>query len=370
MSTCITRLAVFLCLGAASAPVALADSDPTPTSLRDDGPYFFYRGYDYGSESLVHPIRIIINGGFGITSFDNRDNRLGEIDYETGAENVWKNLSDPIGAIEANGWQDFIEREILPISISTKKAHYWPNYTLHVIGGGMSYRLIEEWFRYHRFRYSKTLSVVTMALYHGANEIVENDDFVGYSTDAVADLYIFDPLGILLFSSDSVSRFFGQTLQMSEWSYQATIDPENGALENHGQNFALKLDIGRSWSLFYHMGTHGELGFSHRWKNGDAFSFGFGGQAKDIFDLSNGVRSLDLAPSAGFFYDRNNSLLASVILSRREDAQLRVNVYPGLLPTGPISPGLMFELDRDRDVQVGIIFNSPLLPLGLSRGFD
>jgi hypothetical protein len=335
-----------------------------------EAPYYFYRALPYGSESLVHPLRIIINGGFGITSFDNRDNRLDAVDYETGIRNTWKNLSNPIRAIEENGWGDFVEREILPISVSTKKAHYWPNYTLHVIGGGMSYRLAAEWFRYHGYPYPRTLSVASMAAYHLVNEVVENDDFEGWSTDAVADIYIFDPLGILLFSSDSVTRFFAETLNMAEWSYQAAYDPRENALENHGQNFALKYHLGDTWSLFYHMGTHGELGFSYRRSNGEAFSFGFGGQAKDIFALGDGVRSLDLAPSAGFFYDRNNSLLASLILSRREDAQLRLNVYPGVLPLGRFSPGFFVAMDRDREVRFGLSFDaSPFFPVGLASSF-
>ncbi len=351
----------------------LAPGDGSPVSAvrppAGEKPYFFYDARPYGSESLVHPLRIIVNGGFGITSFDNRDNRLSAVDYETGLENVWRNLTDPISAIEANGWGDFVEREILPVSVSTKKAHYWPNYTLHVIGGGMSYRLIEEWFRYHGYPHSKSLSVLTMVAYHGVNEVVENDDYVGWTTDPIADLYIFDPLGILLFSHDPVARFFGRTLNMAEWSYQASYDPRTNALENHGQNFALKYPIGRSWSIFYHLGTHGELGFSRRWENGDAFSFGFGGQAKDIFDLTDGIRSLDLAPSAGLFYDRNNSLLASLVLSRREDAHVRLNVYPGLVSIGDVSPGFFLSLDRDRHVQVGLSFDAtPFFPLGLSTG--
>ena len=54
----------------------------------------------------------------------------------------------------------------------------------------------------------------------------------------------------------------------------------------------------------------------------------------------------------------------------REDAQVRMNVYPGLLSIGGFSPGLLFALDRDRDAQLGIMFDaSPFFPLGLSTGF-
>ena len=332
-------------------------------------PYYFYRALPYGSESLVHPIRTIINGGFGITSFDNRDNRLDAVDYEQGWKNVWKNLTDPVGAIEAGGWGDFFEREVLPLSVSTKKAHYWPNYTLHLVGGGMSYRLTEEWFRYHGYSHSKALSIAAMTAYHVVNEVIENDDFDGYTTDPVADLYIFDPLGIVLFNFDSVARFFSRTLNMSEWSYQASYNPRTNTLENHGQNFSLKYHVRGAWSVFYHMGTHGELGFSYRKKSGDSFSLGFGGQAKDIFDISEGVKSLDLAPSFGLFWDRNESLLASLSLSRREDARLRLNVYPGVVKLGAVSPGFVLTVDGDGHAQVGFnIDAAPIFPLGLVTG--
>ena len=108
-----TRLLVI-----SSIVAALCVARPAPAETggggADERPYYFYRALPYGSESLVHPLRTIINGGFGITSFDNRDNRLHETDYATGWKNLWKNLLDPVGSIQAEGWGDFFEREVEP----------------------------------------------------------------------------------------------------------------------------------------------------------------------------------------------------------------------------------------------------------------
>ena len=44
-----------------------------------EGTYYFYRGLDFGSQRLIHPLRLIINGGYGILTVDNRDNRPGKV---------------------------------------------------------------------------------------------------------------------------------------------------------------------------------------------------------------------------------------------------------------------------------------------------
>ena len=339
---------------------------------RDEGPYFFYHGRNYGSEALINPLRLIINGGYGIMQIDNRDNRITEVDYRTGWRNVWRNLGSPIKAIEVDGWADFFEREIIPVSINSNKAHYWPNYMQHLIGGGMSYRMYVEWYRYHGYPAPRMMSVATMTVYHMLNEVVENDDYEGYSTDPIADLYIFDPLGILLFSSDRVCGFFAHRLNMADWSYQPAIDFSDGRIENQGQNFAMKYKVPwlDRWSFFYHFGTHGEGGLSFRFKENESVSVALGLRAKDLIDLRDGVKTVDLAASGGIFYDRGNSLLASVQFARTKDYRMRFNLYPGLVGVGPISPGLFLADRRENGLIFGVTLTFPTtLPVGIGGEF-
>jgi hypothetical protein len=380
----LSRPAVLLLLAGLALALprgAIARGEPTRLNTgsgfigatdEDGNAYYFYQGLPYGSQALIHPLRLVLNGGWGITQLDNRDNRIFRIHYRAGFSNVWHNLSNPFQSIEQRGWKDFMEREVLPFSLKPGQAQYWPNYMQHLVGGGMSYRMMVEWFRYHGYGHPKWSAAATIAVYHGLNEAVENDDYVGFSTDPIADLYIFDPLSILFFSSERVSRFFGTRLHMADWSYQPLFNPFEETLENNGQNFAVRYHP-PGWdrvAFFYHWGTHGEFGLSYRRANGDNVSFGVGGQAKDLVDITKGLSTVKLAVSAGLFYDRNNSLLASLLFARTKDYQARLNVYPGVFQLAGLSPGLLAALRRDGEALVGItLVTRPLLPVGLAVGF-
>jgi hypothetical protein len=188
----------------------------------------------------------------------------------------------------------------------------------------------------------------------------------------VADMWVFDPAGVLLFSNDSVCHFFSETLHLADWSYQLMLDPDHGRLENNGQNFSLKYRIPgfRRSYLFYHFGTHGEGGFSWKRANGDAFSIAAGLKAKDLVEIAQGANSVSLGASAGFFYDRQNSLLASLELARTKDYRLRFNLYPGVAKIGGISPGLVFALTREKTYLLGIqVGGTPLMPVGLAKSW-
>ncbi|MBN2170277.1 MAG: hypothetical protein JW819_03020 [Candidatus Krumholzibacteriota bacterium] len=368
----------------AAPPAAPADSlvrpVPAQASLRlpraaapAAGPVFFYHGRPYGSEALINPVQLVLNGGYGITQLDNRSNDPFNVDYRLGWRNVRRNLAHPIRAIEEEGWGSFLKKEILPFSTNTQDARYWPNYTQHLIGGGMSYRVQVEWFRHHGIACPRLWAAGTIAAYHLVNEVVENDDYAGWTTDPVADLYLFDPLSMLLFSSDGVCRFFSEKLHLQDWSYQPAWDPRRETLENNGQNFSMKLGLPGSerWSLFYHFGTHGEGGLSRTWPGGDCFSFAGGFKAKELVDLAQGQRTVDLAVTAGLFWDRRGSLLASLQYAGTKDYRLRLNVYPGVFRLGPVSPGIFLALDDRSRMLVGVNLNLlPLVPVGLAAGSD
>ncbi len=354
----------------AAEPVEPAESEAPPGD--DAYTYYFYQGLDYGSDSLTNPLRLCVNGGFGIMQIDNRSNNPWKIKYARGARNVWDNCSDPFSTIRVQGWWDFLNREIIPVSINSGKAQYWPNYTQHLIGGGMSYRLMSEWYRHHGISHAETWSVVTMFWYHFLNEVVENDDRDGPTTDPIADLLVFDPVSIWLFSSEKVCRFFGETLHMADWSYQPVYIPQHQTLQNNGQNYAIKYALNKSGStsLFYHWGTHAEAGLSFTRPSGDCFSFGLGLVAKELVEIDKLTQTVSVAASAGLFYDRNNSLLASLLYSKKKDYRTRLNVYPGLVKIGRFSPGFFVALNRDRQVMTGITIRSlGLFPVGLGGMF-
>ena len=330
---------------------------------------WFYARRPYGSESLVHPLRLVLNGGLGILQFDNRDNHLASVDFHNGWSNVRSNLADPVRAIEVEGWWAFFQREVIPISFNTDNAQYWPNYTLHLIGGGMSYTMMSEWFAHHGFQRPRLLGAVTIAGYHLLNEVVENDDYVGPTTDPIADLYLFDPAGMVLFSYDGVNEFFSRKLHLVDWSYQPAWDFSRGTIENQGQNFSIKVPVPRTerWSLFYYFGTHGEGGLTYTKANGSAFSVAGGFRAKELVDVTAQTKTVHLVPSFGFFYDREGSLMFSAMWSNTSRYKTRINAYPGLLKRGRFSPGLFLALDRGGEAIVGVDLRlTDWIPLGVA----
>ena len=108
----------------ADISAAAPDSLASPR-VAEEREYFFYKRYGYGSDQLTNPFRLILNGGFGIIKLENRSNRPEDIDYANGWENVWHNLLNPIEAIEAKGWWDFISSEIIPITGPTTGTTSW-----------------------------------------------------------------------------------------------------------------------------------------------------------------------------------------------------------------------------------------------------
>ncbi len=363
----LTTMLLGLVLGFAVPGAAQDDA------VADSTVYYFYHGRDEGAESLGTPTRLIVNGGFGILQMENRSNQLDEIQWANGWRNLWHNLGNPIEAIDQRGWWDFISTEILPFSVNRQSSQYWPNYMNHLIGGGMSYRRMREYYTWHDIPHANLAAITTLTAYHLLNETVEMNDRTGWRVDPIADVYIFDVAGVLVFSSDTVSRFFGRTLNMADWSFMPLYDPETGNLENVGQNYMVRLGLGRTmpWSLFYHWGNGGELGLTHNVGGQHNVSFGAGFVAKNLDDVDEFAETVDLVRSAGLFYDRGGNLMAGILFAPDKDSRWRLNVYPGLLRLGPFKPGFTVIVAEDSDVLAGITFgNLPLLPAGLSRRFE
>jgi hypothetical protein len=352
------------CADVAPAFSAAAAADTTGT--------FFYHGRDYGSELLSTPTRLIVNGGFGILQMENRSNQLSDIHWENGWRNLWFNLGHPFDAIEQRGWWEFIATEVLPVSVSRQSSQYWPNYLNHLIGGGMSYRRMREYYTWHGVSHPDLAAISTITVYHLLNETVEMDDRTGYRVDPIADVYIFDIAGVLAFRTDTISRFFGHTLNMADWSFMPLYDPETGNLENVGQNYMVRLGLGRTrpWSLFYHWGNGGELGLTRNVGGDHNVSLGAGFVAKNLTEVNEFSETADLVSSAGFFYDRGGSLLAGLLYAPNKDSQWRLNIYPGLLRVGPLQPGFTLIVAQDSDIVAGVTLgNLPLVPVGISRRF-
>ncbi len=334
--------------------------------------YLFYKGYNYGSQANYNPWNNIANGMFDCLQITNPNNNPGKINFDTGNITVNWNLERAFWVIDRYGWEEFIKTEMIPFSVNKDCAQYWPNYQIHLIGGGMTYVATTEWFKYYGYPYPKTLSVITMGFMHYGNEVVEHNRVKHPTVDPIADLLIFDPLGIIVFSIPGVPEFFANTLYMADWSFQPIYNLCTDELENNGQQWSLKMDIPwikglERWRLFGLIGTEGVGGISYRYNSTDNISIGAGLATHDIVRIDERtdmyMATAKLKWTGGIFYDRNHSLLASLILGGPQGYAARLNLYPGVLKFGSFQPGLVGILRDDHSVLFGL--NWRWLPAGL-----
>lgn len=332
---------------------------------------YFYFGRDYGSEAMFNPLAVIINGGFDILQASTHTRELKSMAIATGAKNVWENISDPFPRIKKFGWNNFLSQEVLPLQFDVKKAQWFPNYSLHFLFGGMNFRTNYEWFIDKNYSHPWAWASLTYGTYHFLNEAVENDRYKGVNVDPIADLLIFNIGGAALFLNDDVADFFSSTVQISDWSSMAAINPTFMTLENHGQNFLLRYQpsFWDSISIFTYWGDHGLVGLSIPKNFEEKISFGGGvvtRQVRDKVDKKTGVRSLyvDFGWIAGVFYDRNNSLMASLVLSNRINEKLKLNIYPGVITFKDWSPGIFFNVGNRNQIIFGLNITSS--PIGLA----
>jgi hypothetical protein len=339
-------------------------------------PYYFYHALSYGTQAIYNPMNVIINGGYGILQIPQSistmyGRKIFDYPYQEWGRNVWQTVGHPIGTINEFGWGRFITTELFPLTLNMQGNQWVPNYFLHVIGGGLHFRATEEWFHYHGFSAPRMWSIATMVLYHALSEVVENHGEEDLTVDHLADLLIFDPVGMVLFANDGVCRFFSEKLNLAEWSMQPAINFANGNLENMGQFYVVKYPVtgSKKWNLMIHFGLHGMAGFAHQWSEGRSLSLTGGFLVEDLVEIEpgGGERTLQgvLTWRAGIFYDLNNSLLASLMVSNVAENRVRLNVYPGVLRLGPISPGLFVSGSKEWVVGMYISF----MPIGGAWGW-
>lgn len=328
---------------------------------------YFYKGRDYGSEAVYNPVTLILNGGFDMIQVE-RSRDIRKLPIGQGINNVLKNLGDPFTPVRNYGFWNFVKDQVLPFSVDKRDAQYWPNYTLHLIGGGMSYAAMKEWYEYHNYPAPAALSIATMAAYHIINEAVENGAYEGDNVDPIADVYLFNVGGIILFSSESVKKFFSEKLNLADWSLQPSFCLRTTELHNNGQFFSIKwkLPFFDKWHLFYYFGTNGVGGLSYKYDDGSALSVGLGMAVSELFTVNSSTnkKTVDLVWNVGVFYDRNNSLLASLSLTKKTDYMANLNIYPGVVKIGDFSPGIWMAYTNKDKFIMGI--TARWAPFGLA----
>lgn len=318
--------------------------------------YYFYQNLPYGTQASFNPVTVIFNRGFDVIQCQ-LDRKIFQKNYSSPAKNVFNNLLHPIEPIKEYGVKEFFTREILPLNFTQKHSRWIPNYSLHLLGGGMTYTALAEWFIIHKIPAPRVFSATTIILTALINETIENKG-TGRNTDAIADFWFFDLGGILLFSSPKVNRFFSHYLNLADWSLQPSFNIFNGELHNNGQYFSLKIKLpySQKLSFFTYAGMATLAGISYKFADNVNLSIGGGVKISRLVKLNEDFRQnkIELGNSLGLFIDKNNSLLASLVWGDVEDYYLSLNIYPALIKISNFSPGLWVVSSRQGQLACGI----------------
>lgn len=345
------------------APSAAAD---------DEAAGRFYRGLPYGSDAAFNPVSELVNGAFGFLQISSNWRTLDEIDWRNGLDVTWRSISSPGNTVGSYGWQNFMTSELLPGKLRWRNLQYIPNYHLHLIGGGARHRAFVEWYGANGFAHPALWAAMTTIVHSFAVEAVEHEAAGTATVDPVADMLVFDPAGVLLFSSDRVADFFSRTLHMSIWSGQPMYNPVVNSIENAGQNYSFHyfFSNGHNVGIFQYWGMSDLIGVTVRGASGLDWSVGVGGVVSELREEERGMGSsafyARIKWDVGAFLHRQGSLLASVHVSESWTQRFRFNLFPGVLAWRGLSPGVYLGV-RNEDVILGLSFVAVPLGLAVSR---
>ncbi|MGQ7847316.1 hypothetical protein ACUNV4_22695 [Granulosicoccus sp. 3-233] len=356
--TALTVVLSCLCLSSCgSAETRTTEHARSDTPLND-----YHQVQAIGSDSLYNPASAFLH--YTLDTLQLPEN-FDTDDFSSDLELVWEHLSHPRTAIDnEGGFRRFVNREIFPIDADHHRDSYaaLPNYGLHLLGGGIAYRRDVEWFTVRGYRYPR-LAAASLAM---VSEVLQEALEVQNTTDAdpVADVYLFRPLGILLFSQTRVATAIQTHLNPAIWPTLSAWNLSTNQFVNTGISYVYRpprLGFDKA-GLFVYTGLNNLVGLSHRLPSGRTLSWGVGVAVQEIVRQRN--IQADTRASLGLFLDQNKSLLASLVVNDVGSTRVRLNLYPGFLFI-PRGMGLFLSVHDDRDLSAGFVYR---LPIGVALG--
>ena len=145
----------------------------------------------------------------------------------------------------------------------------------------------------------------------------------------------------------------------------------NYFLHNHGQHYSIKIKLPHISKIkfFSYIGLESFYGASFKLNNQNSLSIGAGLAASRLVKYADNPNQNTILTRKGIgvFYDKNNSLLASLVLSDVVDYFIHVNIYPGVVKFGNFSPGFWTVISRKGQMAFGI---ATTYTLGFGTGYD
>lgn len=319
--------------------------------LRASDEPLLYRADPFGSEATFNPLTHYLN-----LAFDTTQNPFwfSQSAYVANHGVLWDRIKDPGGAIERQGgFGKFLSEEVYGLRAV-------PNYTLHLFGGGYDYRLLAEWYEAHGVPYAYPLAFLNSYLANIGNEAVETTAVAVPPNDHIADLFFFDIVGKLLFLNDAVVRFVHGPLGMRAWHFQPMLNVRHLRIDNAGSNYIFRPSVfGETFRPFFHMGLALLAGVSWRSSADDSVTIAGGVAPTDPLEFQGD-------PMAALFWDRADSLLASMTVNGSSNLAVRLNLYPDVISIASLKTGLFLSYSKANETTLGI---SLYLPAGVSASF-
>lgn len=349
-----------------SAPPA---SFPAPTrsdTARSGGR--FYAKRPYGSEAQFNPFSTLINEGYDqLRTSPHRG--ITERPYGLSATTVWRSVTHPDRVLRTYGVGRWLRNEVFPLSLKGSGGGQWyPNYQLHLWAGGMTYARTVEWYQRHGVTSHPRLAAgASVYAFHFLNEMMENGALRVDNADAMTDLLLFDAAAIALWNQAWMQRLFSGDVEMTNWSGQPSIAANTGTIENAYSMTMLRVPLPHltNWKAMMTAGNAFLVGASRRMP-GDRWvsvSGGFDAAENPVIDPATGRKTATLYPNFGVFFDRESSLLVSLIARGGIDVGPTLNVYPGVVRFGAWSPAFWIQHARGGGVRFGLTS-----PIGVGVG--
>jgi hypothetical protein len=327
----------------------------------------------FGSESMFDPLSATLNMSFDILRNPSYGDRLTDISIRSGALNVLQNVSLPFDAVHHYGGDHFVEHEVFPIhGFSRQYGQFLPNWFMHTLGEGTVYRKLEDWYAYHHVDHPRVVAIATLTAIQFLNEIVENGSFRGPNQDPISDMLLWNPLGIVLFSFEPVARFFHGPVMLDYWPGQPVLT--NGMrLENAAENYAFKIHLGLPYDIrgFFYMGKEGLGGATFPISKHDHLSIAGGASLNRLQEVRVGdgtgrilIPDGNLVLESALFWDRDESLMASLLVGITHQASFHLNVYPGLFEWNGLAFGGYARWAQTEGASAGISLRGSPIGLG------
>jgi len=345
---------------AAARPAsASTDSAQAPAGAR------FYGQRPYGSEAEFNPFSTVVNEGFDQLSRADANRHVFSFNYHAAATNVLHSALNPVRAWRGYGWSHWLHDEVLPISGKASGGGQWvPAYELHVLGEGMTSVALQEWYADHGVPHPEFFGDLTNYTYGFINEMIEHPTGNGTNENAATRLDIDDPLGLILWHFDGMRNLFGGSVRLTNWFPQATLtfpdrNLRDATLQNATEVYMIrtKLPGTDTWRLMAIFGGAQVIGLSRRMYADRWLTVAAGEDPAEnpVIDTVTGQETVLLQPNYGAYFDRDGSLLASLVVRTERSERVILNVYPGVLQLGSLSPGLMAEFMKTGQLRVGIV---------------